>query len=372
MKTTIKNIGYLLFIVIVLQSCNKKESVSIIDADAQHLKDIDQLQSFFDKHKSETTTFTINPAVGGIFTAKSGAKLYIKPNAFKRKDGTMPTGTITLSYTDILDIDNMIFYDKPTVTKDNQPLISYCEIFITAKEGTNLLNPSNLIPNPIVATVPTTTPLSIGDSIDFDIPIWLGDTTLFYEVNGLDYEARPVSLIRPKLMNKGILWEMIWGRGANFLPKANNTQKDSVSYAIQNFDVWLNCDALNFDSRPKTKLFCYFNDHFNNPDTIFYKKATSYVYYKPKALNILIKVPNPIMNAIPTKEGFYSNENLSPVGLDAKFIAFSIKDGKYYAEVKTALIPAKQPGKTYSALTFNPVEVTETQLLTMIQSLKGY
>lgn len=362
-----------MLLVLVIQSCKKNETPQNPDVNAAHQKDIDKLQSFFDKNKTKKTTFTIDPAVGGIFTAGSGAKLYIKPNAFKRKDGTFPTGLVKLEYTDVLDIDNMIFYDKPTVTNTNQQLISYCEIFISATEGSNLLIPSNSVINPIVATVPTTTPLAFStDTFNFDIPIWLGDTTLFYQLEGLDYEARPVSLIRSKLMNKGILWEMAWGRGADFIPKANSIQKDSVSYAIQNFDVWLNCDALNFDPRPKTKLFCYFNDHFNNPDTVFYRMQTSYVYFKPKALNILIKVPNPIFNAIPTKEGFYTNENLSPIGLDGKFIAFSIKDGKYYAEVKTAIVPTPAPGKTYSTLTFNPVEVTEAQLLAMIQSLKGY
>ncbi|MFN8283311.1 MAG: hypothetical protein U0U67_08865 [Chitinophagales bacterium] len=370
MKTIKKIIGFF-FLAVILQSCNKNELKQ--DAGAAHQKDIDQLQSFFDQHKSQKTIFTIDPSVGGIFTATSGAKLYIKPNAFKRKDGTIPTSTITLEYTDILDIDNMIFYDKPTTTSNDEQLISYCEIFISAKEGNNLLNPSNLIADPIVATVPTTTPFTISsDTFDFDIPIWLGDTTLYYQLNGLDYEARPVSLIRSKLMNKGIIWDLAWGRGADFITKANSTQKDSVSYVVQNFDVWLNCDQLNFDTRPRTKLFCYFNDHFNNPDTLFYKTQTSYVYYKPKARNILVKVTNPILNAIPTKEGFYTNDNLSPIGLDGKFIAFSIINGKYYAEVKTAIIPAPAAGKTYSALSFDPVEVTETQLLAMIQSLKNY
>lgn len=353
-------------IIFLLQSCQKNNAVT------NHEKDVELLQSFFNKYKSQKNIFTINPTEGGVFTARSGAKLYIKPNAFKRKDGTIPTGTITLEYTDILDIDNMIFFDKPTVTSDFNPIVSYCEIFISAKEGNNALNPSNLIADPIVATVPTTTPfVNVSDSVDFDIPIWLGDTTIENIQTGLDYEARPVTVTKPRLMNKGIYWDIAWGRGATFIDVAG-AQKDSVSYAIQNFDVWLNCDGFDFDPRPKTKLFCYFNNNFNNPDTVYYKIPTAYVYFKPKGRNILIKVPNPILNAIPTKEGFYTNENLSPIGLDGKFIAFSVKDGKYFAEVKTAIIPAPESGKTYSVLTFNPIEVTEIQLLAMIQSLKSY
>ena len=57
--------------------------------------------------------------------------------------------------------------------------------------------------------------------------------------------------------------------------------------------------------------------------------------------------------------------------MQAKFIAFSIIDGKYYAETKEITI-ANDAGKSFMGITFNPVEVSEAQLLNMIQDLKNY
>lgn len=331
--------------------------------------DVQLLNNLLEENKSPANEFTVNPTTGGIFTTLKGSKIYVKPNAFKRIDGSLPTGNVKLHVRDILDASDMLLNDRPSTTSYNAQLISFCVLFLSAKEEDAKLVVNPTVSNAIVAKVPLVDVFS--DTLV--VPIWYGDTTVSSTFTGLNEEAQVVTFTKSRKLFMGINWDEAWGRDAEVIKASNSTQRDTITYTIQNFDVWLNCDQLNFDVRPRTKLFCYFNTNFNDRDTMDNSLTPlSNVFYKPKGQNILVKCSNPIITTVANKHGYYTNENLSPIGLDAKFIAFSVKDGKYYAEVKATTIPANAPGKTFSTLTFNPVEVTKDQLVTLLKSLKDY
>ncbi|MDB5226233.1 MAG: hypothetical protein JWN78_426 [Bacteroidota bacterium] len=352
--------------VIMITACTK--TTSKVNEDPQS-NDVQLLNSLLEENKSPANEFNVNPSIGGIFTTLKGSRIYVKPNAFKRTDGSLPTGNVKLHVRDILDASDMLLNDRPSTTSYNAQLISFCELFLSAKEGNTSLIVNPTVSNAVVAKVPL--PENFSDTVG--VPIWYGDTTISSELTGLDEEAHDVTLTKPRKLYRGVDWDEAWGRNAQIIAAANSAQKDTITYTIENFDVWLNCDQLNFDGRPRTKLFCYFNTNFNERDTIDNTLTPlSNVFYKPQGQNILVKCSNPIITGVANKHGYYTNENLSPIGLDAKFIAFSVINGKYYAEVKATTIPAHASGKSYSALTFNPVEVTRDQLVTMLKSLKDY
>jgi hypothetical protein len=77
------------------------------------------------------------------------------------------------------------------------------------------------------------------------------------------------------------------------------------------------------------------------------------------------------MNAPAGYQGFLSYEKGMQIGATGTFLAMSTIGGKFYADMKDTVVPAPSGSNNYSTLTFNPQEVSESDMINLIQSLNS-
>lgn len=262
----------------------------------------------------------------------------------------------------------MLLDNKPTITENGEILLSFGEFKLLAVQNNIplILNPRTSTSNGITVFLPISKPAGVNLG---DIPMWksaTGDTIYEEKINGLDYNALDVTVSKFYKVNKGITWKQ------NMLFGYSNSSQDTAHFILDAIGQWRNCDVTIHLPGPKTTVLCYFGSKFNESTTENRSGLEpSNVFFKPKDINSLVKTFNVILNPIAGKKGFYTFKNGVPIGMQAKFIAFSIIDGKYFAETKEVTF-ANDAGKSFMGITFNPVEVSESQLLSMIQDLKNY
>ena len=58
-----------------------------------------------------------------------------------------------------------------------------------------------------------------------------------------------------------------------------------------------------------------------------------------------------------------------PIGTSGTFLAMSAKDGKFYAEMRDVTFGAPPAGKDFISYNFSLTEVSETQLLNLINQI---
>ena len=354
--------GILIVVVLLLSSV----IISCLSNENVKKTDIDILNEFTSKNGAQFEKFTIDASLGDTLITSKGTTLIIKPNIFTTKDGAAIIGNVDIFFKEILNASDMLLDNKPTITENGEILLSFGEFKMLAVQNNIplILNPR--IVNRINGFLAIKLP--VGFNLG-EIPMWnsaTGDTIYEIKRNGLDYNAIEVTVSDSYLVNKGITWKQ------NMLFGNSNVSQDTAHFLIDALGEWRNCDVLYQNSGTKTTVLCYFSSRFNkNAGTNYMGLEASSVFFKPKGVNSLIKPYNNILNPIAGKDGFYSYINSVPIGLQAKFIAFSIIDGKYYAETKEITI-ANDAGKSFMGITFNPVEVSEAQLLNMIQDLKNY
>jgi hypothetical protein len=142
------------------------------------------------------------------------------------------------------------------------------------------------------------------------------------------------------------------------------------SFNLDSLGQWRNCDALMNDPRPKTTAFGYFTNQWSSQSSSSYLGGeASMLFFKVKQQNTLVKLTGKIMTSVLGKEGLYSYQNSFPIGMEGTFMAITFKNGKVYAEMKDVTIAAPASGKTYFPVSFSLNEVTEAQLLSLIQQL---
>lgn len=352
MKKTFLPLALVTITLLILASCKKNESPFFPGADDQ--ASARMMQAFFEKHAPKTETFSFDASAGGTITLKSGTKITFPANAFVKPDGSKVTGPVTVSAKDILKASDMILANKPTVTSSGEMLESFGEIIVNASR-----NDTALRINPAVVQRPPTVMVPVGTATGAkrEAPMWEGDTTVSYTNNGFNHENQPTSVTVQYSVSKGIAWSQIPGWGA--------VSGATTTFPLDALGQWRNCDALYNDPNPKTTVLGYFGDRFNG-QTGTGGQTPSMLFFKKAGTNTLINYSAMILNPAPGKEGFLSYQNSMPIGTSGTFLAMSAKNGKFYAELKDVTFGAPVAGKDFISYSFSLSEVSETQLLNLI------
>ncbi|MFT3749366.1 MAG: hypothetical protein QM768_13655 [Agriterribacter sp.] len=351
-------------IFILATSCKKNDSDKQTDQ-SSHLKDAEKITQFFEDHARKQETFTVDAAAGGTVTTTKGTKVKFPANIFKTGAGAAVTGSVTVKVLDVIEAGDMILNHKPTITANGEQLISFGEIRVDAEQGGNalVLNANN--DNRVQVIFPVGAGQRAGQNIK-EIPLWNGvePEVSTYDVSGYNHENQSTTVSQSHYIYPGISWENLSGFGS--------ATTEETSFFLDSLGSWRNCDILVNDPRTKTTILCFLGDFFNNETSTNYSgiEPTS-VYFKLKDENTLIKLYNVILNPIAGKQGFLSYQNTMPIGAEGSFLAISTIDGKFYAQVKDITIGTPDSGKNYFGIDFNLAEVTETELLALINDLKN-
>lgn len=344
----------------VIFSC-KKTNVSF-EVKTSDLEDAIRLEKFFASHAPQYEDFTLDATAGGTVRLANGTEINFPSNSFRKRDGNITTGSIKIKAKSILEPKTMILANKPTIAANGQMLESFGEIIVFATQGNDTLEMS-----PATVQRPATVIVPIGTAngqARKEIPMWKGDTTITYTQNGYNHENQSVSVSVSEqyAIVNGMIWDQIAGSGFSDGSKS--------TFPLDGLNNWRNCDIFYNDPRPKTTVLGYFGDKFNTETGNFAgTHSPSILFFKTKGTNTLINFTQIIMTPAPGKEGFLSYQNSIPVGQEGTFLALSSKNGKFYADMKRVTIPAPQNGKNYVSFDFNFTEVSESQLLNMINQM---
>lgn len=339
-----------------LFSACKKDSVDLTKPPVDNAAELAKVL----KSKAPTfQKFSVNAASGGTFTTAFGTKFRFPPNVFRNPDGSVTTGSVDLGIKEIQDASGMILADRPTATSDGKMLESFGEFFIVAQQGANKLKLG--VDSPVVVQIPRRPPAGLKE-----IPMWSGDSTITSTASGYDYMNVAKTITTTYNVSKGLDWNQKTSSFSFF-----NSVDNTMDFRLDSLFKWVNCDALYSIPGTKTTVMGYFGDKFNNTTGSNYSgEEPSMLYFKPKGVNSVIKLYNVILTPPAAYQGFHSYQAMIPAGLEATFLAISAKDGKFYAEEKTMVIP--EPGAaTYVPVTFNLQEVTAAQLLSLIDDMKS-
>ncbi|GAB3419818.1 hypothetical protein [Niabella aquatica] len=342
--------------IITVSSCKKSDNpIPLSGTDDK--ASIQIMDAFFARHAPKDEKFTMDAVAGGTITLSSGTTITFPAHAFKTAAGAVVSGSVTISARDILNASDMILADKPTLTSGGEMLESFGEIIVKAEQNNNQLVLNGAKPPSVVV------PIGAGaNGLQREVPMWAGDSTISYTLSGYNHENINVSVTSQVSVKRGITWDQIPGWGV--------ASPATTIFPLDALGEWRNCDALYNDSRPKTTVLGYFGDQFNSETGNNYSSSDpSLLFFKTKNSNTLIKLYNVIFVPAAGKEGLLSYQNSIPVGQEGTFLALSAKNGKLYAEIRDVTIPPPGTGKTYAAFTFNMTEVSESQLLSLINQM---
>ncbi len=330
-------------------------------------RDAEKISAFFEKHARKKESFTIDISEGRIITTSKGTEINFSPGSIVTKDGEPVSGDVNITVLDIFEVQDMILNNKPTITVDGEQLISFGEIIVEAEQNGEALAMNGRGNNGIRVAFPIgIDDIGGGDGEQREIPLWEGqnvDVSLL-QVSGYNHENQSTSVTQEFYSYPGLTWSEISGLG---LATSNET-----SFLLDELGSWRNCDVLVNDPRPGTTVLCYLGQYFNNKTgTNYTGMEPSSVFFKLKGENTLIKLYDVIMNPATGKEGFLSYQNSFPEGSEGSFLAISAKDDKFYAQLKENVTVSPESGKNYFGLQFDMQEVSESQLLALINDMKN-
>ena len=308
-------------------------------------------------------TFNINASSGGTLTTAFGTKFKFPANVFLNSDGSIATGTITISIKEIQDVSAMILADKQTLTNDGKILESYGEFFVAAQQDNKklVIRKDTAGGGGVLVQIPRRPAAGLKE-----IPVWDGDSAISVTKSGYDYQNNAKTISDLYYVKKGIDWKQNTSTYAFF-----NGVDNTIDFRLDSLFKWTNCDALFNNGSPKTTVMAYMGNLFNSETKgNFQGDDPSMLYFKPKGINSIIKLYNIILEAPEAFQGFHSYQNSIPVGMEGTFLAMSSKKGKFYAETKTVTI-ANPGSATYVPLSFNLQEVSSNQLLSLIADMKS-
>jgi len=339
----------------IVSSC-KKESQTTMPSSADKVS-TELMDQFFAKHSPKDEKFTLDASTGGTLEMRSGTKIFFPPNVFQTQNGDPVSGTISVIARDILKPSSMILADKPTLTSSGEMLESFGEIIVSAQQ-----NKEELVLNKD-RTASVEVPIGLGPKAQRrEIPMWEGDTVISVTQDGYNHENVLTTVSYLVGVRKGMVWDQIPGFGV--------ASTNTTVFPLDALGAWRNCDALYNDPRPKTTVLGYFGDKFNSETGNSYSSSDpSLLFFKTKGTNTLVKLYNTIFQPAPGKEGLLSYQDMMPIGQEGTFLAISAKNSKLYAEIKDVSIPAPDAGKNYVGFNFELQEVSETQLLNMIDQM---
>lgn len=339
---------------ISILSCKKSDS-----PEAPKNADAALITELFAKNGPAVERFTVDAATGGVISTAKGTKYKIPGGAFVTASGQAVTGSVVVDVKEITKVSEMILGNKPSTTPDGGILVSYGEFFVKASQNNNqlLLKKDSAVLVQVIAKPAAQIR---------EMPLWDGDSLTTYTYTGYDHENATVTATQQYSINRGIQWSQATGY-ALF-----NNVTGTLDFRLDSLLNWRNCDVLYSYPGTKTTVMGYFTTNFNEATGSEYGgEQPSMLFFKPKNENSLVKLYNIIMNAPAGKKGFHSYQTSIPIGLEGTFLAISAVNGKFYAEMKDVTITAPLAGKTYTAVAFNPQELSESALLALINQMNS-
>ncbi len=345
-----------LMISLGLGACKKKDDPVVNNNNNSSSLAADQalLQSFFEKNRKKPESFTLDATLGGSIYTQDGTQIQFNPACFTDLAGNPVTGTVDLEVLEYNVPSEMVLGNKPTVDLDGEILLSEGEFNVTASQnGSELL----LRPNSATIIIPRDTLIAPIDRMR----AWSGDTSVVIASSGYNHLNAAVTAYDIYNMDPGVLWSDLG---------AANITSSSYEIPLDSLDNWANCDAFAQFSNSRTTLLCYMSVYNDSSMYSVVNIQPSMVICRPLAINGVTKFYQYILDAPDGYKGMLSQQNTMPVGAACDFLAITAKGGKLYAELKSnKAIPAPAASNNYSTLNFNMQEVSEAQLLSMIQSL---
>jgi hypothetical protein len=335
----------------LLVAC-KKGSAPAADSGSE------MLGKFLRQNEPQFSKFTVNAATGGTVTTPKGSTYRIRANSLLGANGMPVTGNVDVFVKEINQASEMILGNKPT-NSGTGVLRSFGEMQIIAQQNGN-----NLTLRQDSTIVGFVRPPQGGTQLPIDIPMWAGDSLPRVTSNGHNHLNQSTSVSGFYLQNTGIDWSQIPGSFANL---ANG----GYNFNIRDLLTWGNCDQLyNIPGGAPTTVLCYFGNNFNETSfTNLSGTVPSQLFYKPRNVNAIVKFTSQILNPAPGKYGYLSYQNSFKVGQEGTFLAMSAKDGKFYGQILDYTVPAPASGNNYVGIDLNLQEVTEAQLLALINQM---
>lgn len=272
----------------------------------------------------------INADISNTFTLKGGTKVTIPASAFK-KNGVVVTGNVTINAIEFLNRSSVLFGGTNTNHISGAPLTSDGFIYLNATvNGAAVDKQLNSI---IQIAIPTTNTRTTQ--------IWDG----VEKVGNADQMAWQT----PALAANGVILK----------------RESSPLSGFYNFDMgnlgWSNCDVFFQYTNPKTTARVTLINNPGNFATMRGLTGETFVFFCAKGSNVVAQYYN-----VDGPNTVKSYDNMIPMGVDGKYISFSIKDGKYYLAMQETTITANQ------TITLTLVETTEAQVQAAITSLNNY
>lgn len=318
-------LSHLLFcsIVLIFAACKKEDRKPINSA-----KTAKEFTALFG---SQMQTVTINPSIENSFTLKGGTKITIPANSFSWGIQT-PTQSITIEAMEMLKRSDVLFSGTNTNHISGAPLASDGFIYLNA--SVNGVHFPKATLKPIRVAIPT--------NRNGFTQIWEG------------------------VENVGEVEQMAWQapgdkpNGAGGIQREVISQNDAFTFDMGNLG-WINCDVFYSYANPKTTTRV---ELLNNPGSLASFRGFSgetFVFFCAKGSNVAAQMYTPDgLNKVK------SYDDVMPIGVQGKYLSFSIKDGKYYyAELETTIV-ANQ------SITLSLIETTEAQIQSAINSLNTY
>lgn len=312
-------------------ACKKdKTNIAPINPDAN-------AQEFVTANAPKTQTMQIDASsLPQSVTLKGGTKISF-PAGSLTIGGTPVTGNVTVEAVEVLKRSSVLFNGSNTNHISGAPLESNGFIYVDVKA--NGVSVDRNLAVPIHVSIPAK-----GTK---EMQLWQGvDQTGAPLVAGA---ANQMAWAAPRVAPNGV------GAVKEVAPVEN----------FYNFDFgttgWINTDVFYSYSNPKTTVNV---DLIGNPGTLssFHSyTGETYVFFCAKGSNVCAQLytttgPNSVK----------SYDDVMPVGVEGKYLTFSIKDGKYYYGEQESTVVADQH------LTLTLTETTEAAVQAAISSLDTY
>jgi hypothetical protein len=272
----------------------------------------------------------INANIANNITLKGGTKISIPAGAFKM-NGNVVTGTVVITAGEFLKRSQVLFSGTNTNHISGAPLESDGFIFLNA--AVNGVNVDKQLAANIQIALPTANTRATQ--------IWEG----VEKVDNIN--------------------QMAWQAPAQNANGAGIKRESNPVAGFYNFEMgnlgWINCDVFYSYNNPKTTTKVTITNNPGSFATFMGFTGETFVFFCAKGSNVVAQLYN-----TDGPNSVKSYDNMMPVGVEGKYISFSIKDGKYYyAEQETTITTNQQITLTLS-------ETTEAGIQQVITSLNTY
>ncbi|MNK09099.1 hypothetical protein D3C87_270490 [compost metagenome] len=322
LKNTLSLIAILLTFSAVFQACKKDKTTGNSASNAR------EFTAIFGPQAQQKL---INAAESNTFTLQGGTKITIPANAFKL-NGVPVTGNVVITAGEFLKRSDVVFSGTNTNHISGAPLESDGFIFLNA--SVNGITVDKKLAVNIQMAIPTTNIRSTR--------IWEG------------------------VEQVGNFNQMAWQEPNQNQGAVGGIPIESTSInGFYNFQMgnlgWINCDVFYAYNNPKTTTRVTL---VNNPGSfaaMMGLSGSTFVFFCAKGSNVIAQIYTP--DGANTVKSYTDS---MPIGIEGKYISFSIKDGKYYYAEQATTITAGQH------ITLTLAETTEAAIQQSINSLNTY